>query len=552
MSPPLRQHAVTLAAFLLLAVAWTWPLAVEPTSTLVSGFDSWGVMWTAHAAQNLDASLVTQISGWPGGQDLSRGDSMLLLLLLAALPVEVDPVLVVSLTCILGPVASACAAERCAAALGAKWPWSLIAGVSFGFLGISAATLAGGQTYALVNPWLPLLGWAWFTATSASGTWRHGVWAGAAWFLCLLTTAYVGIGATLLVLAGLPRLLRSRRWRPAAAAAAVAIPLGLGFVAVFVRSTAGSEGAPIADPVLVLEMGSTTLAGLTGWSPSSTSLLHDVTPLGWTVMALVAVAPWIQKGRETRWWLMLGGLALLASMGPTLRPEATLRGVLPWVLAPFASESVASFFRFPSRLLWVTTLAFGVVAARMLTRLGERPRLAAPILVLVFIEALLLPRRPWTGEVPPIAPSAYDATPADRAVLDVFPAATGRPLDYELYQVDLSCAWAAQHQRPIAQTCLETNIGHDNRRQLTAWLHARLLAEEPLDDTLSELGYGAVVLRPDHYLPNDRARVVEGLSEAYGAPIAESFDAGEHLVVWEVPATRSDPVEAWARFQSSG
>lgn len=548
----MKQHALTLGAFLLLSIAWTWPLALEPTTTAVSGFDTWGVVWTVHAAQNLDATLVTDVSGWPVGQDLRRSDSMLLLLAARALPFRVDPLLVVSLICVLGPVVSAFAAERCAAALGAKWPWSLIAGVSFGFLGISSATIAGGQVYALFNPWLPLLGWAWVTSTSASGTWRHGVWAGLAWFLCLLTTVYVGIAATLLVLAGLPRLWRSRDLKPALAAAAVALPMGLAYVALFASSSMRADPPMIADPVLVLEMGSTTLAGLAGGSRSAAALFHDVVPLGWTVVALVALAPWVLRGRETRWWLVLGVLALLLSIGPSLRPESTMRGLFPWVLRPFATETVAAWFRFPVRLLWVTGLAFGVVAARMLTRLGERPRLAAPILLLAFVEAVLLSGRPWSPEVPTVLPSAYAATPEDRAVLDLFPPSGGRPLDYELYHVGQTCAWAALHGRPVSQFCLETNIGQDPRGELSDWLHERLLAGGELGDRLSELGFGAIVLRPDHYLPNDRALLLEGLEKTFGEPVAESFDGGEHLLVFEVPPSDADPVSTWRALHSSG
>lgn len=547
---PAAQHLVTLALFLVLAVAWTWPLVLDPMDLTTSGFDTWGVVWSMHAADHIDLAAMTQVSGWPEGQELRRSDSVVALLLARLWPGQPHPVLAVSLMCLLGPVLSAFAAERCAAALGAKWPWSLIAGVSFGFLGMASATLSGGQVYALVNPWLPLLGWAWVLATSPSGTWRHGAIAGVAWFLCLLTTVYVGIAATLLVLVGVPRLLRSRRLPASLGAALTALPPGLAYVAVFASGDMRSTPATTHDPVLVLEMGSATLSGLTGWTPTSQ---EEVAPLGFSVLALSLLAPWVLRSRELRWWLALGLIALALALGPTLRPEGSLRGVVPWLLYPLATDELAQWFRFPVRLLWVTGLALGVVAARALTWLGtERRWLALPLLLAAFGEALFLTGRHQNAQVPAVLPSAYAHTPADRAVLDLFPEETGQPIDYALYHLDLSCAWAAQHKRPIAATCLETNRGRDPRTRIARWVHGELLSGEPELGPLADLGFGAVVVRIDHYLPNDRARVLEGLGAALGPPVAETWDQGEHLLVYEVPVSAADPQEAWAAFQSSG
>jgi hypothetical protein len=555
-----RQNAFTVGLYLLVSVAWSWPLASAPLDILASGFDTWGTLWSVHASDTVGWDLLNPNSGWPLGQELRRSDSMLLLFALKLLPGRVDPVAAVSAMCLLGPVLSGFAAERCAhRALGIAWPWSIVAGLSFGFLGIASATFAGGQVYALVNPWLPLLAWSWYAATEPRGTWKQGALAGLMWLLCLLTTVYVGIAATLLVLAGLPRLLRSRNLLAASAAAGVALPGGLIYVLIFTSGAMRGEGsgAQLLDPLPILEMGSATLSGLVGWSPSTAGVFEDVVPLGWTILALVALAPWVLRRGGWRWFAVLGLVGLVLALGPTVRPEGTLRGGLPWVWRPLALESVVRWFRFPVRMLWLTGLGFGVVAAKTLEALGrDRPGLALPLILACALESVLLSgRAPFrTFAIPAQAPSAYAATPVDRAVLDLFPVEAGQPVDFALYHVDLTCAWAAQHERPIAQVCLETSPGHDDpRSRISAWMHDAFVREPDPEGTrrlLSDLGFGAVVVRPEHYLPNDREAVLQGLEQALGPPIAESRDSGEHLLVFAVPPSSADPLETWERWLS--
>jgi hypothetical protein len=562
----LARLAASLALYAVVSAAWSWPLILDPAHTVVSGFDTWGTLWLASAADQLDGLGHTMAGGWPFGQDLGRADSLVLLWLLAALPGEIPAVIAISGLVLLGPICTALAAEKCAeAVLGARWPWSIVAGLSTAFLGIASATYVDGQVYALFNPWLPLLGWMWWRTTSPSGRWWHGVLAGLSWFLCLATTAYVGMAATVLILAGAARL-RPATIRSAAvslgAAAATALPLGVFYVAGFAGGDEmrGETSAwSSVDPLAVLSVGSTQVGTLAGWVHQLESEPHGVVaPLGFTVLALVGVAPLVLRDKAPgwRWWAALAAVGVALSLGPTLRLEPNLKGGLPWLMKPLAVPQVTALFRFPSRFLWLGGLGLGVVAARCLTELARRrPALAAPIVVACALECVLLTGTVWrTDPVRAVAPGAYAQTPADRAVLDLFPAVAGIPVDYELYQVDLSCAWAAQHRRPVAQRCLETNADVDPRARVTAALHDQLLNDHP-DQTramLSELGFGAVVWRPDAYVANERAAVRAGLTAALGAPTATSQDGGEHLVVFQVPASTADPADAWARWIEGG
>lgn len=555
---PWTRRALSLCLYTLLSMAWSWPLASAPFSTVVSGFDSWGTLWLISASDSVTLTGQSTAGSWPFVQDLGRSDSVLMMMLLRLLPGQPNPVAVLSGFVLLGPVLSALATEFCAErCLNAKWPWSIAAGISAGFLGIASATFVDGQVYALLNPWLPLLAWAWWQAAEPEGKAWHGVLAGVFWFLCLLTTAYVGIAATVVVLLGF---LRFPKARATLGAAATALPLGLAFVWRFTQGELRSQASPFADQGarMALELGSTQLSTLAGWVPQLEAEPNAVVaPLGMVILALVAVAPLVLTRRGAwMWWAGLGLLGVLLSFGPTLRLDPSNPMGIPWLWRPIISDELAALYRFPARMLWVTGPAFGVIAAAVLTRLSERvnPWLLAPLMLGLSIEAILLTGNAWrSAPVPAVMPTAYAHAPPG-PVLDLYPQIAGPPVDYELYMMDLSCAWAGQHGRPVAQRCLETTPNVDPRAKLSAELHHQVLSGLPPDRTaqmLSELGFAAVIWRPDAYVINERVAVRESLEQGLGAPLYEGWDGGEHLLVYGVPAAPPGalaPTQAWTQW----
>lgn len=557
MKAPAR-YALSLLLYSLLSVAWSWPLVRDPTGVVVSGFDTWGSIWLAGISDALPLRGVTELGGWPLGQDLGRADSMVFLLLLRLWPGQPDPVGAVSAVVLLGPPITALAGQHCAEGVGARFPWSLVAGLSMGFLGIASATFVDGQTYALLNPWLPLLALYGWKATGPQGTWQQGALAGLFWFLCLLTTAYVGIAATLMVALGLLR--RGPVWAKVSSAA-VALPLGVAYILAF--SGGGDDGgmrnqaSPFAgiSPTRVLEEGSTQLSTLAGWVPQIEAQPHGVVaPLGMVLLALLAVAPLVLRPRgDWLQWAVLGLLGVALSLGPTLRMDPSLNSGMPWLMAPLARSEVVQLYRFPARMLWLSSVGIGVVASLVLTRLSTavHPGWLAPLCIAPFGEAILLTGNAWrTAPVPARPPSAYEHAPPG-PVLDLFPAVAGPPVDYELTLVDLTCAWAGHHGRPLTTLCLETTPDVDPRARLSASIHDRALrGEDPeqLRKMLSELGIAAVIWRPDAYPPNEREALETSLSGAFGEVAYESWDAGEHLLVYAIPSADADPREAWTRW----
>lgn len=546
MKTPTFQTLATVAAFLLFSVVWSWPLVLNPTGSVVSGIDTWGTLWSLGGVGGLETA-------WPLGQNLGRADSLVLLALRWLVPLG-SPTLAAAVWVLLAPVATALAAEACARGFGAKRPWSLLAGLTVGFGGPATAALVDGQLYTLLCPWLPLLALDWHRSTQASGTVAQGLRSGLWWALCLATTAYLGIAATVWVLGGLLAATLQRRIRVAgpAAAAAVALPAGALYLFAFAVGDTRS-GVLGVDPGRAMEVGSASLATLASWAPGVAADPHAVaSPLGFVPVVLVALAPLI-LGHQRGWRFpaLVALLALVASLGPTLRLAPGMAGA-PGLLAPFTTASPAAWFRFPARLLWVTTLGFGVVASLAAGALAARPRarpLVSALLAAAAVEVVVVVGAPFRT-TPTLAtpPTAFAALPAGPH-LSLFAPSPGRHVDVELFLVDRTCAWQAWHRQPVFARCLDTDTRSDPRARVSAEIHAALLEGQPTEarTLLQAVGAASVSVRPDSYAGSEAQAVLTGLDAALGPATAVSTDAGVHVVVFSVP----DPVTDRARARAA-
>ncbi len=548
-----RRNLLTVGSYLLLSVAFSWPLATNPLGMHLSPhFDMYSLAWLVGAASSVDVHLHTNVSAWPVGESLVRADSFVLLGMARVLAPLLGPTFPIAVCALLGPVFSAWAAERMAArALGATWPASLIAGAAFGFSGLMGTALLEGHVYAMLLPWLPFLAWKGLDATRPGGTARDAAWAGVWWVLCLLTSAYSGIAATLLVgvvaVAALARGALTRR--VALCFAAVAGAGGGAYTLVFATGGAAQRlDRPELRPAIrvVMDSGSTHLDTLAAWTPTSDLFGHSITPsIGFTTLVLVLYAPWLLRG--TAGWRTLsaaGVIALTASFGPYLMVLDHGRTVVPWVLFPLGDFAPATFFRFPARLMTLAALGLGGVAAVGVTRIARhRPRVALAIVGLSLLDPLVQTVIWARGtRVPFSAPSAYLAAPANRAVLDLVPTFLGQVADLDLLVNNLTCAYQIGHRRPILSQCLGTGAEAGPRPRVTGWLVQELNQGSPgAAGALGSLGIGAVAFHPDLFSGSDRSRLSEALVVALGEPVEASVDGGERIELYLVPGVETTP-----------
>lgn len=544
--------------FLALAVVWTWPAAWSG-GLVGSRADAWSTAWTLDAAPRiLWHGGIDPLTAWPAGGDYRRLDSWVFAavgVLGAWLPAETLHAAVG----VLGTTISAWAAHRLAISAGATEPWSWLAGIVYAFSGVNAMVLVEGYTYFLLDPWLPL------TAAGGLGILRvaepevlsqimqggaasaqslrsvslAGWQLGMGWALSLLTSAYVGLAASVMVGAFLVVLgsrlvgrraarLRTvgRALRPALFPVGLSVGVGLliwGIPWMMAPSSSRIEGSPVAGSAYLMAW---------GWASEAMDTLgHPVTAtLPGTALALTMLAPRLLPRNPHIFPLALTGLAgFVLALGPSFSLDPT-GSPIPLPFRVFELLGIAHDIRFPARFLWLLGLGAGVCAALVATELTRRgARATRVILVTALVEAFLgtgLPGRLRTLNTE--VPSAYMA--ARGPILDVYPESE---MDggVDIRTVALACWYQTGHQQAIAENCVATDA-----RQHTRVAYVRELADALGSGREPELpAFAAIVLHADYFLPADRERLVTALTRRHGAPV-ESHDGGEHVLLFHTGA----------------
>ena len=140
--------------------------------------------------------------------------------------------------------------------------------------------------------------------------------------------------------------------------------------------------------------------------------------------------------------LAFGPVIQLSDGGLNLPGPVTVLGVL---------GDKASFFNFPSRMLWIAHLAIGLLAAVVATRLAQQinPRWCLVLLPLCVVDVLGGTGTPFrTARVPHSVPSVYQLAPANRAILELGPEFGSFGTDLALLTNNLGCAHQSAHGRP--------------------------------------------------------------------------------------------------------
>ena len=533
---PLFDWWFSPVVWIVLAVAWTWPAIGSGTHFGVGRhFDALGTIWTIDAASRLFPTFFDPLTAWPAGASYRALDSYFLLPLSWLLGF-LSPVRIHGLLQVLGLALSAWAAEGFARAIGARRPFSLVAGVTFAFSGLSANVLLEGHAYHLVNPWLPLFAWSWWIATSRSGRPVHGLLAAGALAACLATTGYLGATA---VLIGAGFLIGG--WVRNKSTIALPVATGLGASVPLVGAYAWWLGAP--DP------GRVALAAIEGTGQATASLTnlvtisaeidradHSLAPfIGGVLIAAMVLAPRVLGSKER--WRTLAGVALLAvvlSFGNrlALSPESTW---FPMPMALLEGTTIGDRLRFPVRFLWAWYLCGGALAARVATAMADRfGRAATWIVAAALFEAFVVVRLPFRQQTfPTEIPTAYAESPG--AVLDLFPTPTDDSGEMDRWFSALACYYQVGHQKPLVDHCATVPEGANRRVQANRWLVSALStgATKEAHQSLSELGFSSVALHSDLFAPRQRALLEDQLASV-GHLVSTTRDGGEYIQLYEL------------------
>ncbi len=518
-----------------LATAWTWPAALAGGDRMVGRFlDAPGTVWSIDAAPRLLMGFRDWMTAWPVGADHHRFDSFTLVPL-GWLFGAADPVQIHGWMMIAGVAASAWAAQGFAGAVGAKSPWTLLAGLGFGFSGLAANVLLEGHVYHVLNPWLPLLGWTLWRATSEAGQLRDGVLAGLFFCLCLGTTGYLGLVAALMavgIVLGSREQIRVHP-RPALTSALITLVGGGLYVWMYLAGGSGT-GGELAE----LSPTSAHLAGLTAPTSELDRTEYGLAPMisAW-MLGLVLLAPMVLP-RAGRWRCLLwtAVLALFLSVAPTFSLAAG-QVLVPISFDWLRDSNVGALIRFPVRLQWGWLLLGGVLSARVATEIAPRwGRLGGLVLLVAIVEAMILVGLPHRQVVRYAGAEPEAIAGAGGPVLNLFPDSVVQSDRMDLWLGSLVCMDQARHRQPVAQDCVATASGNVANR-LRGWVTARLFEGDVarVSSTLQDLGFAAVALHEGVYAPGDRSRLVWALREMDPDP-KTSGQSGDAIRLFEVPA----------------
>jgi hypothetical protein len=521
-----------------LAALWTWPSVLAGGERAVGRhFDLSGTIWSLSAIPRLIPDLIDPLTAWPLGADYTAFDSFMLIPL-GVIFQWADPIRLHAWLGILGVATSAWAAEAFARTVGAKQPWSLIAGLTFGFSGLAATALLEGHVYHVIDPWLPLFALYWWRTCGTSGTARDALTAGFFFVLTFLTTAYLGVAAAIVAIGfavgGMRR--REIKLKNLFVAAAIVAPV----LAAVLMGISDTVGGPESTHRILL--GSAQFSNLSIPSPEIDRDGHSVAvALGGIAFALTWLAPAVLRPGRWRVLLWTAAAALILSFGPALSASTEL-ALFPLPTYPLWQLPILGHLRFPIRLLWAWMLCSGVIAALVATTLAEQRR-AGWLIPIALIHAFVfvgLPLRQTSmlGSTP----KAYEAVQTG-AILELMPTGADPSGEFDNWMSATTCFYQAIHGRAIAEDCVSFPVQDNPRMRLARWVEDRLLEgdTEEAQSALSSAGFGAVAWHRDLYSPGDRMRLGTGLDDWDG--VEKSTDGGEHIWMYPlIPSPIPTPV----------
>ncbi len=506
-------------------VVATWPLTWPGEALVQQNVDGYGsawLIWRAGTAEGLEHLLWIDTLLYAG---------------------------VAPLLAHLGPVSGFHVASWLGVAMGvwvSEWvahhrfevprPASLAAGLAFGLSPLAGTALTEGHAPMLLGTGLPLLLGA-LLATPDGRRLRWALWVTLAGCLCALQSGYVGVLAAVLVGvvgAGLRRPL----WAVALLASVPAwlyAQEALGGVGMDALLSARGRVAGLVSSV-------TAADNLAGVPPGADLVFYGVrAPLLWTLLVFGVVVPLVRRDRRCYPLVACGLLAVLLAFGDRIALTAfpgehqQLRTGAPWGWIQHWVPLLDSF-RFPSRFLWIWYLCAGLAAARSFAWL--LPRRSGLLVLLLFAETTLVGMRPTAPRRTLAAiPSAYDVlTPEDR-VLDVWP---WFPESLALRLLNLSCYYQTGHGAQLPHDCLTVRASESPFRDQVEGLLPAMLRDDPPRALAVLAGRGVthVALHLDAFSPSGQDRLRSRLSQWWGAPLAESRDGGEVVVLYRVRQAR--------------
>lgn len=447
---------------------------------------------------------------YPSGTDYQSLDSYTLWISAQVLS-WLEPHVLYGLWIILCPALSALSADLLAREWGAKAPWSLMAGLVFGFSGLVQNALLEGQIYQALLVGLPSLALC-LRRFQISKSFSWGWWLGSvvSFAMCMFTSSYIGASALLLLVGWW---VGSKGWKDLHS---VYIALGvLPILWIQYHAMSAVSGLGVRDAMKV-SIGSLSWDNFWGVSPEMFRERHaialGVSSVGFVLAIQFAVGV-IQKRTLSKWapLLCMGMVSLLFALGPTwhVDPESGWTFfVMEWVYSLPGISSIG----FPIRLAQPFVLMVAVLSAVGLQRLVHRAPMAMLFLPLAIchVEATNFSERQkvWSVGAP-----VLNSVPDGQAIFTLYPQAyernQGSDADIELYMQD--CLAQVSNGHPIINHCISVDVHGSKTKEIQQQVLTAILEHRSIWDILESVDIEYLVVYPEWFLPVDRVRLHRSL-----------------------------------------
>jgi hypothetical protein len=442
--PAKPSHWPAMLGYLLLTCIFTFPAVIRLGSHVAGSGDAlyfvWEVWWFYHAVFELHTNpLVTPLLFYPAPATALVWSTPVNLLPGMPLVGAFGPVVAYNLLALASVALSGFTAYLLAYHLVGRRDAAFLAGAAFTLAPVHMSHVAFGQLGVMTLQWVPLCALA-LLRLYETPTWRRAGLFALGFALVAATDVYVAayflsaFALTFVAYYGLAD--RAHFWRPGfLGKAALAVAVGVLAVVPFHLPTFttlhGAETtAAMAETVhrfhqdvvqFFVPPPEHRLFGFLS-RPYRALFENACGYLGFTVLALSAVALRFVRGHAVRFWALFSGLTLVLSMGTYLHVAGPTPVPLPYLL--FTKLPVLNALRTPSRYLELTALGLAMLvalgAAWWLPRLGNRARWGAlGLLAALSVEFLVFFPFPTRTAAVPEFYRQYAHSPAAGPILEV-------------------------------------------------------------------------------------------------------------------------------------
>mgnify|MGYP001192178327 CR=1 FL=1 len=467
-------------------------------------YDTLGTYWFADRASTWNL-LFDPNTNWPTGVEYKRLDSFVFFVVsifFQWLPTSTW----LPLFSITALTLSGWAASQFAQELGATRQASWLAGITFIFHGLTASALLEGHVYHLLLPWLPLcLLFAW-RATKTQKNTKNALYTAVFWFLCLLTSAYLGLATTIaLVMIWFFR----KGWNIKSTYAGIGCiaVLSIAYMLLYTDGQAVSSGRDATS----MMVGSINLSNFFGFTPQVDQELHaqSLGILAIPLFLALGAHRYTHKRQDTHILWLIAMISLCFSFGCFV----SLASVNPIFPMPLLWLSELPLFRsigFPIRLSWPFLLCIGILASLAASKIRYLPIILALCVAEIFLSNQLDTRQ---QQIPYTLPKVYDNTSG--ASLEIFPITPSgkQHSDLPMWFSAYSCFFQTEHHQPIAENCISTISKAHNRIPLANDIVQNLLSGDSFQawETLKKNQFAHIMIYPDLYTSGDYKRLAYAL-----------------------------------------